>query len=41
MLMCFIFAKLATKLRRFNDDQVNIWHNQNYIISGLNLKHKL
>ena len=26
MLMCFIFAKSAPKLRRFNDDQAKSWH---------------
>ena len=40
MLMYFIIASLALKLRRFNDDQVRSWHNQNYIVLGLNLKHK-
>ena len=39
MLMCFIFAKSAPKLHRLSDDQVESWHNQNYDILGLNLKH--
>ena len=38
--MCFIIANLALKLRRFNDDKVRSWHNQNYAVLGLNLKQK-
>ena len=40
MLMCFIIANSALKLRRFNDDKVRSWHNQNYVVLGLNLKQK-
>ena len=40
MLMFFNFAKLAPKLSCFSDDKVKSYHNQNYVVSGLNLKHK-
>ena len=40
MLMYFIIASLALKLRRFNDDKVRSWHNQNCVVLGLNLKQK-
>ena len=40
MLMCFIIANSALKLHRFNDDQARSWHNQNYVVLGLNLKQK-
>ena len=40
MLKCFIFAKLTPKLCSFYDDQVKNRHNQNYVVSCLNLKHK-
>ena len=41
MLMCFIIANSALKLRHFNDDQARSWHNQNYVVLGLNLKQKI
>ena len=37
--MYFIFFKSVPKLCSLSDDQVETRHNQNYLVSGLNLKH--
>ena len=40
MLMYFIFAKLAIKLRRFSDDQMKTWHTSKLRRFRLKLKTK-